>query len=152
MTTTVLLLHAAATLAMGGLIWSVQVVHYPLFAKVGSAAFRDYHAAHMRRMTCVVGPLLAVEGLSALWLVLEPPAPDLSPWTFAGGVLYLVAIGSTAFVQVPLHRRLEGGFDREVIARLVATNWVRTVAWSLRGVVALALLRPLLDAAAPGAL
>ena len=30
-----LLLHAAATLFMTGLIWFVQVVHYPLFARVG---------------------------------------------------------------------------------------------------------------------
>ena len=31
----VFLLHLGATLALVGLIWTVQVVHYPLFAGVG---------------------------------------------------------------------------------------------------------------------
>ena len=31
-----LLLHAGATFFMCGLIWFVQIVHYPLFAQVGS--------------------------------------------------------------------------------------------------------------------
>jgi hypothetical protein len=30
-----MLLHLAATLYMVGVIWFVQVVHYPLFSKVG---------------------------------------------------------------------------------------------------------------------
>jgi hypothetical protein len=47
---------------------------------------------------------------------------------------------STALWQVPAHRRLEHGFDPRVHGRLVSTNWVRTAAWSARGVVALALL------------
>jgi len=47
---------------------------------------------------------------------------------------------STGFWQVPAHRRLEGGFDVATHRRLVQTNWVRTVAWSARAVIALALL------------
>jgi hypothetical protein len=41
---------------------------------------------------------------------------------------------STAIVQVPLHRRLEQGFEAGAHGRLVATNWVRTGAWTARGV------------------
>ncbi|NIR37604.1 MAG: hypothetical protein GWN07_37935, partial [Actinobacteria bacterium] len=48
-------------------------------------------------------------------------------------VLLAVALGSTVLVQVPLHRRLAEGHDRRTAERLIATNWVRTVAWSLRG-------------------
>ncbi len=33
--------HLLATSAMVGLIWFVQVVHYPLFAVVGSAGSRS---------------------------------------------------------------------------------------------------------------
>lgn len=35
-----LLVHAAATWAMVGLVWFVQVVHYPLFAQVGGMSLR----------------------------------------------------------------------------------------------------------------
>jgi hypothetical protein len=41
-----------------------------------------------------------------------------------------IAWASTAFVQVPLHGTLARGFDEDAHARLVATNWVRTIAWS----------------------
>ena len=52
MTTTavvLLSLHLAATAAMTGLIWFVQVVHYPLFAAVGADQFVAYEVAHQRR-------------------------------------------------------------------------------------------------------
>jgi hypothetical protein len=48
---------------------------------------------------------------------------------------------STALLQVPLHNLLARGLDREAVARLVQTNWIRTAAWSARAVVSLALLR-----------
>jgi hypothetical protein len=48
-------------------------------------------------------------------------------------------------LQVPCHRTLERGFDPAVARRLVATNWIRTVCWSLRLLVALALLRRFLS-------
>jgi hypothetical protein len=40
--------HLAATAAMVGLIWFVQVVHYPLFASVGADEFVAYENAHTR--------------------------------------------------------------------------------------------------------
>jgi hypothetical protein len=48
-----------------------------------------------------------------------------------------VAWLSTAFVQVPLHAALPSAAGDEraaLIARLVASNWLRTAAWTLRGV------------------
>lgn len=47
---------------------------------------------------------------------------------------------STALSQVPMHRRLEGGFDMVAHRRLVVGNWVRTVGWSMRGVLAILML------------
>lgn len=40
-----LLTQLASTLPLVGLIWLIQVVSYPLFAKVGAAEFPAYHAA-----------------------------------------------------------------------------------------------------------
>ena len=64
-----LLLQVAATLALVGLIWFVQVVHYPLFAKVGSSSFADYEQSHQRRTTLVVAPLMLVEAATAIALL-----------------------------------------------------------------------------------
>jgi hypothetical protein len=43
--TLVLVLHLATTLLMVGLIWLVQIVYYPLFARVGDSSFAAYHSA-----------------------------------------------------------------------------------------------------------
>ena len=56
-----LIAHVGATLAMTGLIWLIQCVHYPLFAQVGAEAFQEYHARHTQWITPIVGPLMLVE-------------------------------------------------------------------------------------------
>ena len=134
---TLLLIHAAATLYMTGLIWFVQLVHYPLMAKVGTEGYRDYQLAHERLTTWAVGPPMLVELLCAVWLVIAPP-PDIAPWlAYFGLALVAVLWLSTAFLQVPRHRQLESGFNETAHRRLVQTNWLRTAVWSLRGVLAL---------------
>jgi hypothetical protein len=134
-----LLAHLAATLFMTGVIWVVQVVHYPLFGRVSAEGFPAYEGEHTRRITWVVGPAMAAELAAAILLVYQRPpgVPGWQPW--AGLALLAVVWLSTAFLQVPRHRRLAAGYDPAVHAGLVATNWVRTVAWSLRGALALAM-------------
>lgn len=134
--------HALSTLMLAGVIWLIQLVHYPLFARVGPGEFVRYQREHMRRITWLVGPLMLAEGLTAAWLVLLISRP-LDQWLAWGGLaLVLVNAASTALLQVPCHHKLTHGFDRLTCQRLVATNWLRTLCWSVRGVIALLLLRP----------
>ena len=126
--------HAGATLFMTGVIWFVQVVHYPLFARTGAAGFADYERDHARRTGWVVGPAMMLELLLALALAARG---GMAAW--AGLALLAVIWLSTALVQVPLHRRLQGGFDAAAHRRLVRTNWLRTAAWTLRAALALRL-------------
>lgn len=131
--------HVAATWAMVGLIWFVQVVHYPLFRHVGPAASVGYQARHMRWTTWVVAPLMLVEAATGIWLVAEPPA-DAAPWMpLAGLGLLLVVWVATLLVQVPQHQRLTHGFDALAHRRLVSTNWLRTLCWTARGLLVLAM-------------
>lgn len=129
-----LLLNLASTLAMTGIIWFVQVVHYPLFANVGADGFARYEALHATRTGWVVAPLMVLELATALALLSPSLRPAnvslLSAWIAAAlvGAIWL----STAFLQVPLHGRLAGGYDAAVLDRLVATNWIRTIAWTAR--------------------
>ena len=132
-------LQLLSTLAMFGLIWFVQVVHYPLFLQVGAQNFPVYEAAHANRTTYVVAPLMLVE-LATAGLLLLPGLrpPGISAWqALAGAGLVGIIWLSTAFLQVPLHNRLQLGYSADVIGKLVATNWIRTVAWSLRAVLVL---------------
>lgn len=135
-----LLVHVAATLVGVGVIWVVQVVHYPLFARVGEAAWPGYHAGHVRRITWVVGPAMSVEGVTGALLVLAPPDGVGRALPLAGLVLVALVWASTWLLQVPLHRRLEGRVDAAAIARLVAGNWIRTALWTARGVLVLVMV------------
>ncbi|MFN7979297.1 MAG: hypothetical protein U0P30_14265 [Vicinamibacterales bacterium] len=135
-----LVVHAACTWAMTGLIWFVQVVHYPLFATVGADAFPAYHAAHTRLTTLVVAPLMVVEAIAAVWIAVARADDPGIVWSGLAlvGVVWLATFG----LSVPRHDALmRGGYDVSVIAGLVATNWVRTVAWTLRAGLAAWMLR-----------
>ncbi len=134
-----LLANLAATWAMVGLIWFVQVVHYPLMATVPADDAVRYATAHQRLTGFVVGPPMLVEGVSTLWLLASRPEA-VSWWLpWLGAVALAVALGSTVALQVPLHERRARGVDHDAARRLVTTNWVRTFAWSLRGGVAVAM-------------
>ena len=135
------LVHAASTLFMVGVIAVIQVVHYPLFARVGAASFPPYAAEHGWRITWVVAGPMLVELVTAIWLVFRPLPPGVPSWMAWAG---LAAVGglwlSTFLLQVPQHEVLRVGFDSEAHRRLVLSNWLRTVLWSLRGVWVLYLL------------
>jgi hypothetical protein len=124
----------AATLVMTGVIWFVQVVHYPLFARVGEAEFAAYEAENTIRTGWVVGPPMLVEVAAATLALVPGLRPEFFPiWAAVFGEALVGVIWlSTAALQVPLHGRLTQGFDAEAAARLVSSNWVRTVCWSLR--------------------
>ena len=138
MTTQVPLLAClAATLYMTGLIAFVQRVHYPLFARVGAADFRAYHAGHLAATTPVVMIPMVVELLTSALLVARRP-PGTGPvlaWAGLAAALFTWLV--TAAWSVPAHQRLAGGFDPGAHATLVATNWLRTAAWLAHAAVVL---------------
>ena len=99
----VLLVHLAATLVMVGVIWFVQIVHYPLFSRVGSGGFALYSDAHSRLTTYVVGPPMLVEAATALLLVFRRPEGVSLTAAVIGLALVGVVWLSTALLQVPRH-------------------------------------------------
>lgn len=133
----VILSHLAATLVMVGVIWVVQIVHYPLFSGVGVEGFAAYEARHTRLITWVVGPPMLIEAATAALLLWRRPA-DIPAWAVWGGAALLAAIWiSTATLQVPRHTRLGLGFDAAAHRALVLSNWLRTVLWTARGALVL---------------
>src|SRR5215207_8578728 len=101
MTRLTLLANAAATLYMSGLIWFVQVVHYPLFAGFGVERWSAYAASHQRLTTLVVGAPMLVELVTAALLAFAPPPSSGRVLPVAGLVLVLAIWACTALLQVP---------------------------------------------------
>lgn len=118
----------ATSLMMTGLIWLVQVVHYPSFHHVDQAQFRQFSTFHTQNITYIVMPLMALELLSSLVVVIRnPDALNLS-------VIALLAVIwlSTALLSVPCHNQLAHGYNAEVVDHLIRTNWIRTIAWTIK--------------------
>jgi hypothetical protein len=121
--------HLFATFAMTGIIWFVQIVHYPMLARLPREDFANLEREHCDRTGFVVAPPMLVEIFTLVWLVLC--GFDSPLFLFTAGLLGLVWI-STFTLQVPAHRALLQGWNESAHRRLVLTNWIRTTAWTLR--------------------
>lgn len=131
----VLLLNLVATFTMVGVIWFVQVVHYPLLAVVPVESASTVAVDHQRRTGWVVMLPMTIEGFTTLGLLKWVPE-GVAWWVpWLNGVFLAVALGCTVLLSVPRHARMAAKPDASVGRELVLTNWPRTVAWSARGVV-----------------
>ena len=124
----------AATWLMVGVIWIVQLVHYPMFAFLDQREFSRSHAFHSSAISFVVLPAMVVElVLAGLILMGKPNAASIT-----GFALVLLIWAATFLIMIPIHNKLgAGGYQLDLIHSLVRWNWVRTVAWSVRGFIAL---------------
>jgi hypothetical protein len=136
----VVVVHAASTVFLAGVIWTIQVVHYPLFARFETAGFPAAMVDHGRRISAVVTVPWASQGATTVWLLARPPA-GLS-WVLLWSVAVLAAlpVAVTLAASIPSHRALSSGFDPLAHARLLSTNWLRTAAWTAHAVLAVAIL------------
>ena len=114
---------------MAGIIWFVQIVHYPLMAEFPPARFSEIERRHCDLTGFVVAPPMLAE-ISTLGLLLLGGMGGF--WFLASAALLLPVWLSTFLLQVPAHRALLRGWDPKTHARLVATNWIRTICWTLR--------------------
>lgn len=134
MTRWLLASNLATALLLTGLIWTIQLVHYPLMSAVGEDHFSNYESLHTFRITILVGPLMLAELAAAVMLVLRRPA-DVPSWAaWASLLLVGVVWTSTALLQVPRHSELQVSWNAASHAALVSTNWVRTWAWTARSI------------------
>ena len=130
-------IHAAATWAMVGFAWTIQLLQYPLMAHVPPAGFVDFERQHQRRVSMVLALFAPVELVTAAWIVVIEPANPIG-WV-AGAVLAGIWI-ATGFYFAPVHARLSTGFDAGLHQSLVRWNWARTAGWTIRAVLATMLL------------
>lgn len=122
---------------MVGFIWTIQLLVYPLMARVPAEGFVVFERFHQNRVVVVLALFSFAEVVSAAALVFS--GVDRSLW-LAGGLLLVALWVSTGAFYAPLHGRLAGGFDPNLHSLLVNTNWLRTIGWTARGVLALVVL------------
>lgn len=125
-------LNFIATLLMVGIIWIVQLVHYPLMANVGIEESASYAQLHQNRISFVVIPPMLLE-LGTTLLLLKFKL-GFHPLHLSAAALLVVIWLSTFLLQVPIHQKLLEQENQHLIPLLVNTNWIRTIGWTARGV------------------
>lgn len=132
-----LLLEATATTFMAGVLWTMQLLNYPLLALVGRDAFVSYESAHIRRFGLVVIPGVLAAAAGGIGLIASRPG-QVPLWAPAGELTLLAAVViSTAALQGRQHAALASGFSEQLHTRLVRSNWIRVAAWSAAAGIAL---------------
>ncbi|MBO6523446.1 MAG: hypothetical protein JJ971_06465 [Balneolaceae bacterium] len=125
----IFLINLSASLFLTGLIWTIQLVHYPAFHFVDEADFLNFHPFHNRRISFIVIPVMITELITSGFLWWNDELFSLNAIGF-----YLVCLiwTSTFLLSVPNHAKLAKGKDDIVITSLVNTNWVRTILWTVK--------------------
>lgn len=135
--------HAGATLLMTGLDWFVHAVHYPMFAtaaQAGDEHYRAFQREHLRRTAPLIPPIMLIEAATAVTLLIVPGESIHRPLAWLGLALLGIVWIATFAGAVPMHRRLERGFDGTTHRWLLRFDLVRAIAWTGRSVVALLLM------------
>ncbi len=118
-----------------------QVRWYPQFLRIHPSEFPSAHARHCRRLGWLaplpfLADLLAAGWLA--WLGWSHYYPFLHFTRYLGHLtvacvaMTLLGWASTFLLVVPLHRRLESGFDEGTVRTLIRLNAVRTAVWALK--------------------
>jgi hypothetical protein len=116
------------------LIWLIQILHYPSFKFIDQTQFVEFESFHTSRITLIVGPLMVLELILAALLFIN----DMN-FIFGLNLILVILIWLiTFFISVPLHQKLIKGYDLTTIEKLCRTNWYRTLIWSLKWIISLA--------------
>ena len=116
-----------------GIIMMTQFINYPLL-KSYNENFHTIHQNYMKRMGYVVGPIMVLEFLIISFLFLLNFENKVTTAMFLITCLIWV---STFLIQVPIHQSLTYRKEKKLIQRLIKTNWIRTMLWSMKLVLSL---------------
>lgn len=134
---------------MVGLMTTVQLVVYPQYRVVAETEFASYVANHGQLIGIPLVLFAPAEVALALFVWLRAPSERLKQVAFISGALLAAAWVATMLWFGPLHGRLTSeSYDRDRIEQLITTNWLRTVVWWVRGLLAFWIVDRLVPAAA----
>ena len=125
-----LVLHLIATSVMVGVIWVIQLVHYPSFHFIELKQYTTFQRFHMSRISYVVIPAMLTELFTLILIVIS--MDQIDTLVAASAILLIFIWLMTAVFFSGVHQRLTLGYDQIVVDKLVKLNWGRTLLWTLR--------------------
>ena len=125
-----LILHLIATSVMVGVIWVIQLVHYPSFHFVELKQYTTFQRFHMARISYVVIPAMLTELFTLILIVIS--MDQIDNLVLSSAILLIFIWLMTAVFFSGVHQKLTLGYDQTVVDKLVKLNWGRTLLWTLR--------------------
>ena len=126
----VLLGHLIFTSIMTGVIWVIQIVHYPSFHFIEKELYTAFQKFHMNKISIIVIPIMLAELITGMMLFLDKSSK--SPFlTISIIILVLIWLITGVFFS-KAHNELMTGYQELVVNQLVVMNWIRTLLWTLR--------------------
>ena len=125
-----LLLHFMASSIMVGVIWVIQLVHYPSFNYVEKQRYSNFQSFHMMRISYVVIPVMLAELLTLVLLIYTMDEIEIA--LVLSGTILLMIWFITAIFFSSAHQKLTLGYDKSVVRDLIKMNWSRTLLWTFR--------------------
>ena len=124
-----------STSLMVGVIWVIQLLHYPSFRFINDKKYIEFQHFHMQRISFIVIPAMLIELASALLLA----------YFFGSGLTIillalLLGVWAVTFIFFTnMHQKLTNGYNQIIVDRLIQINWSRTILWSLRLIILLSI-------------
>ena len=116
-----------------GVILTTQLVSYPLFLKVNIDNFKSYHNFYTKHISYIVVPLMLFEFFINFYNLYH--SSIIYPKFYISSLVLIFIWFSTMLIQLPLHININFYFSKIVIDKLIKSNWIRTVLWSIKLVI-----------------
>ena len=130
------LIHLISTAIIVGIIWVIQVVHYPSFYFIERDEYVSFQKFHMDKISYIVVPVMLIESISGFILIYN----ELNTVLLISMILLFFIWVLTGIFFVPIHQKLSSGYQEELVEKLVKINWVRTIFWTIRLLLVMAYL------------
>ena len=115
---------------MVGVIWIIQLVHYPSFHFIERNQYTTFQRFHMSRISYVVIPAMVTELFTLILIIISMGKVD--PIILSSALLLIIIWLMTAVFFSSVHQKLTLGYDQAVVEKLVKLNWGRTLLWTIR--------------------
>jgi hypothetical protein len=95
---------------------------------------------HQRQISPLVILFMGLEAITGLWLCY---IHDFDKIYVLGLILIALIWLSTLFLQVPMHRNIAQGIRIDTSTKkLISSNWIRTVIWTVRAFLVVFYFKP----------
>ena len=126
----VLIAHLIFSSVMTGVIWVIQIVHYPSFHFIEKELYTAFQRFHMNKISIIVIPIMLAELITGIMLLFDKSSK--SHFLTISLIMLILIWAITGAFFSKAHNKLIIGYQELVVNQLVVMNWIRTLLWTLR--------------------